>query len=234
MQNEAGMFNYRYEMPAVTVDLIIFTIINSELNILLIERKHDPFKGRWALPGGHLDIKLKETLEAAARRELKEETALDSADIFLEQLFTFGDPERDPRGRYITVAYYALISPDHKVAAGDDAKEASWVPVKRLGEYFLAFDHDKIIEMALDRLKGKIVYTTIASSLLPKVFTLTEIQTIYEIILERQLDKRNFRRHIQRRKLVIATKKMIGGDKVRPCRPARLFRFNTKSCAIRL
>lgn len=184
-------FTYDYPRPAVTVDCVVFGLDDGDLKVLLIQRADKPFAGRWALPGGF--VNMDETLDAAARRELKEETGL-SCD-YLEQLFTFGEPGRDPRGRTITVAYYALIRrAEHRIQGGSDAKEAAWFSLHELPS--LAFDHDKILESAHKRLRGKVRYQPIGFNLLPLKFTLTELQTMYEAILDRPLDKRNFRKKI--------------------------------------
>lgn len=202
----------------VAVDLVIFTIIEKTLNVLLIKRKGDPFKGCYALPGGGVNDD--EGLDVAARRELEEETSVKN--VFLEQLYTFGDdPKRDPRNRVISVTYYALVSSaDNHPKAGDDAAEAFWMPVSKLPK--LAFDHDVIIKTAIARLRGKVVYAPIAHQLLPKEFTLTQLQEVYETILEKTLDKRNFRKYILARELVIETGNKLTGMH----RPAMLYKFN--------
>lgn len=188
---EKGKYSYEYPRPAVTVDCVIFGLDASDLKVMLIQRELEPFAGRWALPGGF--VQMEEDLEAAARRELTEETGI--RDVFLEQLYTFGAPGRDPRGRVVSVAYYALVNlEEHAAAAGSDAREAAWFAVDDLPP--LAFDHDEIFRMALGRLQGKIRYQPIGFELLPEKFTLTQLQTLYEIILERKLDKRNFRKKI--------------------------------------
>jgi 8-oxo-dGTP diphosphatase len=173
----------------VAVDLVIFTVREGRLQVLLIERGIPPFQGQWALPGGF--VLERETLEGAARRELEEETGL--RDIYLEQLYTFGDPDRDPRGRTIAVAYYALTPPAEPRAATDAAK-AAWHPVGNLPK--LAFDHAKILKSGLQRLRAKVGYSTVGFELLPRQFTLPDLQNLYEVILERPLDKRNFRKKI--------------------------------------
>ena len=200
----------------VAVDIVIFTIQQKELRVLLVKRGIEPFAGQFAIPGGFvLDD---ESLDQAALRELKEETGV--ADVYLEQLYSFGDPERDPRGRVISVAYFALIAADHaNVAAGSDAAEAAWWPVDKLPE--LAFDHRRILEYSLERLRNKLEYTTVGFQLLPKRFSLTELQEVYEAILDKQLDKRNFRRKIALLKILRPTREYRHGGR----RPARLFEF---------
>lgn len=201
----------------MTVDIVIFTVINSSLQVLLVKRGVPPFEGQYAIPGGFL--REDEPLEAAALRELYEETGV--RNVFLEQLYTFGEPKRDPRGRVITVAYYALIASDKcSLVAGADAAEARWFCASDLPP--LAFDHRSIFDYAIDRLRNKLEYTTVGFQLLPQKFTLGELQAVYEAILGRRLDKRNFRR-----KLAIL-------DILKPLRewqrtgrkPAQLFRFS--------
>ncbi|MBE7466182.1 MAG: NUDIX hydrolase [Planctomycetes bacterium] len=213
-------YTYEYPRPSVTVDLAIFTIREGKLHVLLIRRGGQPFKGKWALPGGF--VLEGEDLETAALRELQEETGV--RDLYLEQLYTFGEPQRDPRGRVITVAYFALISSDRQeLSAQTDAAGVEWHAMDALPP--LAFDHEKILEYALDRLRNKLEYTTVGFQLLPKKFTLSELQGIYEAILGRGLDKRNFRRKIALLDILEETdeKKMEGVH-----RPARLYRFKAR------
>lgn len=180
-----------YPKPSVTVDLVIFTIADNDLKVLLIRRRQDPFRDCWALPGGFVEID--ESLEHAAARELLEETGV--RNVYLEQLFTFGDPGRDPRGRVISVAYFALIEAEHqRIVAADDAADAAWYSVFHPPK--LAFDHHKVLEYAVWRLRNKIEWTTVGYELLPKKFTLSELQRVYEIILQKPVDKRNFRKKI--------------------------------------
>lgn len=184
---------YTYDFPrsSLTVDCVVFGLDQEDLKIMLIKRKLSPFQGKWALPGGFVHID--ENLEEAAKRELKEETGIEK--VFLEQLYTFGEVNRDPRERVVTVAYYALVKlGGHKIQAMTDAVKAAWFSVDELPE--LAFDHERIIETALQRLKGKVRYQPIGFELLPKKFTLFQLQKLYEIILEQKLDKRNFRKKI--------------------------------------
>ena len=184
-------FTYKYPHPAVTVDAVVFGLDETDLTVLLIQRDQAPFRGSWAIPGGF--VNLGEDLETAARRELEEETGLKP--LYLEQLYTFGHPRRDPRERVISVAHYALVKlTDHAVRAASDARNVAWFPVADLPK--LAFDHEAILEMALKRLKGKIRYEPIGFELLPEKFPLSELQRLYETVLEQPLDKRNFRKKI--------------------------------------
>ena len=176
-----------FEKPSVTVDIVIFSIQETDLKVLLVKRAIPPFKDKWAIPGGFVHID--ESLEEAAVRELEEETGV--KDLYLEQLYTFGDPKRDPRGRVITVSYMALIDSKKVVLrASTDVSEAEWFPVKKSPE--LAFDHKEILSYALKRLKWKFEYTAVAFSLLPKKFTISQVQRIFEIVFNKKFDKRNF------------------------------------------
>ena len=211
---------YEYPRPALAVDCVVFGLDASGLQVLLIERALEPFKGQWALPGGfvHED----EAVDEAARRELREETGL--RDVFLEQLYTFGAPKRDPRGRVVSVAYYSLVRlGDHRAKAATDAKAASWHPVRRAPK--LAFDHDEILAVGLSRLQTKVRYVPLGFELLPPKFTLSQLQKLYETILERPFDKRNFRKKILDMGLLIETDELEQGV---PYRPARLFQFDKK------
>jgi 8-oxo-dGTP diphosphatase len=200
----------------VTVDIVVFTIREGDLQVLLVRRGVPPFEGEDAIPGGFL--REGESLEEAAARELYEETSV--RDVFLEQLYTFGDPKRDPRGRVITVAYYALVASDRlSLMAGADAADARWFPVTRLPH--LAFDHQHILDYALERLRNKLEYTTVGFQLLPEKFTLRELQTVYETILGRRLDKRNFRRKIALLGILKPLKEWQRTGR----KPAQLYRF---------
>jgi 8-oxo-dGTP diphosphatase len=208
--------------PSVTVDVIIFTLRDGDLQVLLIRRKNLPFQSMWAIPGGFVGID--ESLEQAALRELEEETGVH--DVYLEQLYTFGDVDRDPRGRVITVSYFALIpAPDICPSAGDEATEARWWSVYDLPE--LAFDHAHILTYALQRLRYKLEYTAVGFELLPDAFTLSELQTAYEIVLGEELDKRNFRRKILSAEVIEETGVYRTGEG----RPAKLYRFRDDAVA---
>lgn len=180
-----GTYTYDYPRPAVTTDCVIFGYDGKELKVLLIERGIEPFKGCWAFPGGFLNMD--EDALAGARRELKEETGLENA--FIEQFYTFSEPGRDPRGRVITIAHYALVK-IQEVEGGDDAAQARWFPIGEVPP--LAFDHDRILRMAMSRLKEKIHFEPVGFELLPDVFTMPQLQNLYEAILEVHFDRRNF------------------------------------------
>jgi 8-oxo-dGTP diphosphatase len=204
------------ESLRVTVDIVIFTLREGSLQVLLVKRGVPPFEGQYAIPGGF--IRGDESLEEAALRELHEETGV--RNVFLEQLYTFGDPKRDPRGRVITVAYYALIaSAKLLLVAGADAAEAQWFPAS--GVPPLAFDHKSILDYALERLRNKLEYTTVGFQLLPEKFTLSELQAVYEAILGRPLDKRNFRRKLALLGILKPLRKWQQTGR----KPAQLFRF---------
>ena len=184
-------FCYQYPHPAVTTDVVLFTILETRLQLLLIRRGGEPFRGEWALPGGFLEID--EDLEHCAKRELSEETGI--TDVYLEQLYTFGHPDRDPRERVISVTYYALSPPDRmELRAASDADEVRWFPFEEIPR--LAFDHNSIVELAHRRLIAKLTYSTIAFQFMPENFTLSELQGVYETLRNEKLDKRNFRKWI--------------------------------------
>lgn len=212
-----------YETPLVTVDIVLFTVIQNRLKVLLIQRRQPPFEHMWAIPGGF--IHTGETLEQAASRRLLEETAADN--IYLEQLGSFGHPERDPRARVITVAYYALINAEKlQLEPSANAEELGWFNVNELPE--LAFDHREIVDKALIRLRNSLEDSSVAFQLLPEKFTLTELQRVYELILGKTLDKRNFRKKILASELLKDTgeTKMEGYH-----RPAQLYSFAQQSTA---
>ena len=184
-------YTYRYPRPAVTVDCVVFGIGEGKLHVVLIQRDRPPFAGHWALPGGFVEIE--EPLEQAAQRELAEETSL--TQIPLEQLHTFGQPGRDPRGRVISVVYFGLIRLDGAaLQAGDDAREVRWFAWDRLPP--LAFDHAEILEVAYRRLVQKASWGPIGRELLPTRFPFRELQQIYEAIFQRPLDGRKLRRKL--------------------------------------
>lgn len=212
--------SYQHPRAALTVDCVVFGLDHEDLNVMLIQRSLPPFEGEWALPGGFVHVD--ETLDEAARRELEEETGLHK--VFLEQLRTFDAVERDPRERVVSVAYYALVKlGDHRVQAATDAREAAWFPFHDVPS--LAFDHAEILAAALARLRGKLSYQPIGFELLAKKFSLSQLQQLYEVVLERELDKRNFR------KKVLATGLLVETDEVQQNvahRAARLYRFDMR------
>ncbi len=210
-------FCYDYPHPAVTTDIALFTILEDKLAILLIRRRSPPFQHCWALPGGFVEPD--EGLENCALRELAEETGITG--VYLEQLYTFGQPDRDPRERIISVAYYALAPADILApVAGSDAAEVCWFALDALPD--LAFDHPDILCLAQQRLRTKLDYSTIAFSLVNETFTLGELQKVYEIIRGEPLDKRNFRKYILSLNLLAES-----GASQHGCnhRPAKLYRL---------
>lgn len=207
---------YKYPHPAVTTDCVIFGFDGMKLNVLLIERGVYPYKGRWAFPGGFLNMD--ESADEGARRELKEETNLSAA--YVEQFGTFSDPNRDPRERVITIAYFALVKLQD-VKGGDDAAKAQWFPMDQIPQ--LAFDHDRILRKAMDCLRERIHFKPVGFELLPEKFTLKQLQMLYEAILGVNFDRRNF------------SKKMLHSELLTPLdetvwptskREAKLYSFN--------
>ena len=210
--------DFGYETPSLTVDVVLFTIADAKLKCLLIRRAQPPFRGSWALPGGF--VRVNESLEEAAFRELQEETSV--RNVFLEQLYTFGTPGRDPRGRIVTVSYYALIdSTKHRLQAGTDADRARWFPVSNLPR--LAFDHRIIVDAALRRLRAKANYTTVAFQLIQGDFTIDELQRTYSVILDEKIDRRNFRKKILSAGILHDTGRRTKGL---PSRPGKLYRLS--------
>ncbi len=217
-------YQYDYPHPAVTADVVVFTIENDDLKVLLIQRGRDPFEGEWALPGGFVEID--ESPGQAAKRELKEETGVNAS--FLEQLYTFGRPDRDPRERIITVAYYSLIPFDQlSIAAGDDARDAKLYSTNELPA--LAFDHDSILRIAKHRVKERLSDSFYAFQMLPKAFTMYELRRVYELFLGEVLDKRNFRK-----KIIALDQIEETGEKRESVRhrPARLYRVKSANPAL--
>lgn len=222
-----------YPRPMVTVDLVIFTVIDTDLKVLLIERGIDPEKGKWALPGGFVNVgptpeDQGEDVEAAAHRELAEETGLPEGACYLEQLYTFGNADRDPRGRVITVAWYALVRSGFAelVVAGDDAADARWFSVvHEVPEMALAFDHEQILSTGIERVRGKINYSSIAFQLVPETFTVGELQSVHEAIQAKSYDARNFRRRFQRMVTDGVLEQAPGKRHQGRSRPANVWRF---------
>ncbi len=207
-----------FPRPIVATDIVIFTISNRQVKLLLVRRASEPYLGKWALPGGF--VRVDENLEDCARRELADQTGV--SDLYLEQLYTFGQVKRDPRERIVTVAYYALVPPDKanlRPAVGNS--EAEWFSFDGLPD--LAFDHADIVIIAHRRLAAKLDYSTIVFALMPEKFTLSDLQAVYEIIQGETLDKRNFRKWVHALgRIKDACEERRDGQS----RPARLYRVN--------
>ncbi len=214
------LFTYEYPRPAVTTDCVIFGFDEGELKILLIERAIEPFKGTWALPGGFIDMD--EDAETCARRKLKQETCLDH--IYMEQLYTFSAVDRDPRYRVVSIAYYALVKlADYHAQAGTDTSNVQWFPLTEIPP--LAFDHQEILKVATERLKGKIRYQPIGFELLPERFTLPDLHRLYETVLQTPLDRRNFRKKILNTGLLIDHHEVKGGA---PYKAPKIYSFDKR------
>ena len=216
---EDNKYCYKYPHPAVTTDCVIFGFDGSELQVLLIERGIEPFKGKWAFPGGFLNMD--ETAGEGALRELKEETGLENA--YIEQFNTYSDPGRDPRERVITIAHYALVR-IQEVKGGDDAAKAQWLPIDEVPQ--LAFDHDKILRDAMRKLRERIHFEPIGFELLPEKFTMRDLQILYESILGVKFDRRNFAKKMMHYELLNQL-----DETVRPTakRDALLYSFNKEN-----
>lgn len=206
--------------PRVAVDAVLFTIAARELKTLLVKIKKGPFLGCWAFPGGL--VRVGESLDEAARRELHEQTGV--RDLYLEQLYTFGDAHRDPVAHTVAVAYFALVPYfDHALHHGEKYEDVGWFSVRALPH--LAYDHNAIAAYALKRLQAKLGYTNIVYSLLPHEFTIAELQEIYEVILHERLDRRNFRRKI----LTLGLLRPLAKTRRGAHRPAMLYSFVRRS-----
>ncbi|MFH2133145.1 MAG: NUDIX domain-containing protein [bacterium] len=204
-------------------DIVIFAIRDGTLNVLLVKVKSASFRGLWAVPGGL--VKPSETVDTCARRYLWQ--VVTSGDVFLEQLYTFGKVDRDPQGRVVSVTYYALIPDAERILdCSDDYAAVAWFPVDRLPE--LAYDHDEVVQLAVDRLRSKTTYSNIIFSLLAREFTLSDLQRAYEIVLNRNLDKRNFRKKILSLNQLVKTGRKTTG---KAHRPADLYRFRLRRYA---
>lgn len=213
--------NYEgYEQTGVTVDLVIFTVSEEKLKVLLVKRAHAPFGGLWSIPGGFL--RTGEALEAAAERVMEEKTGV--KEVYLEQLYTFGRPDRDPRARIITVTYFALI-PWARLSQPKSQRvtDVGWFGVDELPR--LAFDHNEIIDFAVSRLRAKAGYSSIIYGLLPEQFRLSDLQKMYEVIMSQKFDKRNFRKRMLASGLLEETgRKELSGAH----RPAMLYQFKKR------
>lgn len=245
-------FQYRFRRPSVTVDPVILGFDHEidDLKVLLIKRKDEPFKGYWAIPGGFVMVSAEqaeverlvdgeaspedqgESIDDAARRELQEETGTSVA--YMEQLYTFGAPGRDPRGRVISVAYMALVRmKDYPAKAGSDAEEVRWVSVQELLRsgmvLALAFDHRSILEMAVKRIQGKVRYAPIGFHLLPERFTMAQLQKLYEALLLRKLDPSNFSKKVKRVLVKTGIVVKTSGFRKGQHRPSPLYKFDKRA-----
>jgi 8-oxo-dGTP diphosphatase len=211
---------HSYQNPSLAVDLVVFGYSKQNLSVLLLNRKEEPFKDRWVLPGAFLQME--ERFRDACSRVLKTKLGMD--DVYLEQLYSFDEPDRDPRGRAISVAYYALVNPSKvAIAAGSMANDVSWFNINELPS--LGFDHDIIFRQALQRLRSKITYFPVGFELLDDLFTMPELHELYECILDTVIDRRNFRRKILDSEYIINTgKKREGSQNRHP----DLYKFNKK------
>lgn len=204
----------------LTVDAVVFGYESGNISVLLVKRKYKPFEDSWALPGGF--VLENENLEQAVERELSEETGVKIN--YLEQLYTFGNLERDPRGRIVSIAYFGLVKPNaFKLQASTDAKKAAWFQIDKLPK--LAFDHKKILKTAIERLQGKITYEPIGFELLDKKFPFSDLEKLYTTLLRREIDRRNFKKKITSLKVLDELDEKVS---IGPGRPASLFSFNRK------
>lgn len=204
----------------LSVDAVVFGYESGTISVLLIKRKYEPFKGKWAIPGGF--VSENESLEEAVERELKEETGIEIN--YLEQLYTFGNPKRDPRSRVVSVAYFGLIKPSaFKIFASTDAEEVQWFKITELPK--LSFDHDEILKLAITRLQGKITYEPIGFELLDNKFPFSDLEKLYTTLLGREIDRRNFRKKLLSLNILDELNEKVSKGSGRP---ANLFKFNNK------
>lgn len=209
-----------FKSPTIATDIAIFTIENDGLKVLLIKRNQKPFQNSWALPGGFLHDK--ETTQATAKRILKDKAGI--SNVYVEQLYTFDGLRRDPRGRIISITYFALVPHQNiKIRSGKNIQTPTFFSIKKLPS--LAFDHKNIIRYAQKRLQSKLEYTNVAFSLLPNYFSFNQLQKTYEAILSSKLDKRNFRKKFELLGLIKPTKKILTGNRQRP---AKLYQFASR------
>ncbi len=205
--------NPRSSRPAVTTNVVVFTLRDDKLKLLLVRRRSDPYKGMWALPGGYVEAD--EDLDDSAMRALEDSTGV--AGVYLEQLYTFGAPDRDPRGRSISVAYYALVPSEKlQLRTASDSEAIGWFALDELEP--LAFDHNEMVHVAHQRLAAKLAYSTIALQFMPQKFTLSELQKVYERILNEKLDKRNFRKRVLALDQIDQTQEVRRNGSHRPAR----------------
>jgi 8-oxo-dGTP diphosphatase len=231
-EEQAFLAAYRpghYPRPAVTVDIVVFTLVDATLKVLLVKRGEHPFKGRWALPGGFVRVKEDasdqgEDLDAAAARELAEETGLGTERVSVKQLRAFGKAGRDPRMRVVSVAYYALVRPALVafVKAGGDASRAAWHPVDEARSLTLAFDHDEILACALERIRRDV--DDLAGELVPETFSIAELRSVHEAILGHPVDPGNFRKRFLRR-IEDSEIGLAPGKRITASKPAKVYRF---------
>ncbi|MGO3344135.1 MAG: NUDIX hydrolase [Marinomonas sp.] len=205
-----------YNVPLCTVDIAIFSLIDNQVHILAVQRDEHPCKAQWALPGGFIHLNEDSSTEAAAHRTLQQKTGMNSA--YLEQVTTVSSPNRDPRGWSLTVLYFALVD-IQQVVLDDTENKASWMPLSELTHTKLAFDHNDLIHIAMARLRAKATYTALPIELMPKEFTLTELQSVFELILGRELQAKAFRSRVLSANMVEET----GKSKISGKRPAKLF-----------
>jgi 8-oxo-dGTP diphosphatase len=234
LSEERFLASYRpssYPRPAVTVDIVVFTIVDADLKVLLVKRDEHPFKARWALPGGFVRVgdaqkDQGEDLDEAAARELAEETGLPRGAAFLEQLRAFGAANRDPRMRVISVAYWALVRPTlvPLVRAGGDVSHARWFSLDEARALPLAFDHRDILAAAVDRARTQIDVSAIAFELVPETFSIPELRAVYEVIKGAPLDAGNFRKRIQRM-IADGILEPAPGKRITTSKPAKVYRF---------
>lgn len=211
-----------FKSPTIATDIVIFTVENNGLKVLLIKRSQRPFQNSWALPGGFLHDK--ETTKATAKRILRDKAGIGIGNVYVEQLYTFDSVKRDPRGRIISITYFALVPHQNiKIRSGKHIQTPTFFSIKKLP--FLAFDHKNIIRYAQKRLQAKLEYTNIVFSLLPNYFSFNQLQKTYEAILSSKLDKRNFRKKFELLGLIKPTKKVMTGNRQRP---ARLYQFTSR------
>ena len=210
----------KFDAPLTTVDMAIFSLIDASMQVLLIRRAQHPALGQWALPGGFIDLEHDQKLADAATRKLEEKTGITNA--YLDQVETFGSADRDPRGWSVTILYYALIDASGvELRAHESATEARWVPLQEAQQLVLAFDHKQLLAAAQQRLKAQVEYTALPIHLMPEEFTLSELQKVFEAILEKNLEKKSFRRRIQDADILeeTANKRRSGS------RPAQLYKI---------
>jgi 8-oxo-dGTP diphosphatase len=224
---KTGTLNF--ERPLATVDVVIFTIIADRLHVLLIRRNDapgEPFPNKWALAGGFVDVSRDASLEACALRKLKEKTGVSTP--YLEQLGSWGGGTRDPRGWSVTHVYFALVSAEsiNAPVSGSNTSDAKWLPLVEDGVHeSLAFDHKEILAAAISRLRNKVEYTSLPAFLLPGEFTLSELQRVYEVVLDRKLEKSAFRTRVLSTDLVVPLPRYKEG----PNRPAQLYRLKSQT-----